>query len=118
MTILAKPGTLVPAFDEPFAPVQFSRPRAKPIRRIPICISGQDVPDCPSELVGIEPGTVYLRSERQIPELSAVVVSFDHIRLSGVVAGCQPGIRGWVISIALASCRRRLDERIPQGEES
>ena len=118
MITSAKSATAAAAFDVLNVPEQTSRPLAKPIRRIPICITGQDVPDCPSEMVGIEAGTVHLRSERQIPELSAVVVSFDHIRLSGVVAGCRAGKQGWVISIALASCKRRLDERIPEGEES
>jgi hypothetical protein len=51
-------------------------------------------------------------------ESSAIVVSFDHVQLSGVVAGCQPADEDWIISIALSSCRRRLDERIPHGGES
>jgi hypothetical protein len=69
-------------------------------------------------LVGIDAGTLYVRSERQIPESSSIVVSFDHVQLSGVVAGCQPDEEEWVISVALASCKRRLDERIPSGGES
>src|ERR1700679_4066965 len=99
MTILAKSGTAVATVDDSSAPVQSRPPLAKPLKRIPICISGQDVPDCPCELVGIEADTVHLRCERQIPELSAIVVSFDRIQLSGVVAGCQPGKQGWVVSI-------------------
>ena len=94
------------------------RTLVKPIKRILVHISGQDVPDCPCELVGIDAGMVYVRSERQIPESSVIVVSFDHVQLSGVVSSCQPAEQDWVISIALASCKRRLDERIPEGEES
>jgi len=90
----------------------------KPLKRISVHISGTTVPDCACGLVGIDAGVLYVRSERQIPESSSIVVSFDRVQLSGVVAGCQPAEGEWVISIALASCKRRLDERIPNGEES
>jgi hypothetical protein len=86
-------------------------------RAIPVHISGTMVPDCVCALAGIEAGVVYVRSERQISENSAIVVSFDHVQLSGVVAGCQPDAAGWMISVALSSCRRRLEARIPYGEE-
>jgi hypothetical protein len=76
------------------------------------------VPDCFCELAGIDAGILYVRSESQIPESSPVVISFDHIKLSGIVAECVPAELGWTLSIALASCRRRLDERIPRGEKS
>jgi hypothetical protein len=90
----------------------------KAVKRIPVHISGTTVPDCACGLVGIDAGILYVRAERQIPESSSIVVSFDHVQLSGVVAGCQ-GVEGeWVISVALGSCKRRLDERIPNGEET
>jgi hypothetical protein len=89
----------------------------KPVAGFPILLAGADVPDCPCHLVGIDSGSLFLKSERQIPESSAVVVSLDHVRFSGIVAGCLPAGRDWVISVALASCKRRLDERIPQGEQ-
>jgi hypothetical protein len=95
-----------------------NRELARPTRRIPVNISGSDVPDCPCLLVGIDAGVLYARAERQIPESSSIVVSFDHVQLSGVVAGCQPAEGDWVISIALASCKRRLEERIPHGKAS
>jgi hypothetical protein len=118
MTNSGKFGTTVSTIVELDMPAQSRRTLARTIKRLAVHISGQDVPDCPCELVGIDAGMVYVRSERQIPESSAVVVSFDHVQLSGVVAGCQPAERDWVISIALASCKRRLDERVPDGEES
>jgi len=90
----------------------------KPVARIPVHISGTTVPDSSCELVGIDAGILYVRSERQIPESAPIVVSFDHVQLSGVVAGCQPADEDWVISVALASCKRRLDERVPNGENS
>jgi hypothetical protein len=90
----------------------------KAVRKIPVHISGTTVPDCFCSLVGIEAGILYVRSERQMSESSAIVVAFDHVQLSGVVAGCEPADKDWMISIALASCKRRLDERIPHGEES
>jgi hypothetical protein len=76
------------------------------------------VPDCLCELVGIDAGILYIRSERQIPESSSIIVSFDHVQLSGSVAGCQPVESEWVISVALASCKRRLEQRMPAGELS
>ncbi len=92
--------------------------RAKnPPKRVPVDISGQDVPDCPCELMGIDAGTLHIRSERQIPESSSIVVSLDHTQLSGVVVRCQPDREEWIISVALASRKRRLDKRIPQAEE-
>jgi hypothetical protein len=118
MTNLETFGTPATTIPETDVPVQSWRRLAGPIKRIPVHISGHDVPDCPCELVGIDAGMVIVRSERRIPESSAIVVSFDHVRLSGVVAECRPAKRDWVISVALASCRRRLDERIPAGEES
>ena len=110
---LVRTAPTIPEFPAPP-----KRELARPAKRIPVHISGQDVPDCPCELVGIDAGVLYVRSERQIPESSSIVVSFDHVHLSGVVAGCRPADDDWVISIALASCRRRLDERISNGEES
>lgn len=110
------PDATVPATPELLTQ---ANPRgARPLKRIPVNISGPDVPDCPCQLVGIDAGTLFVRSERQIPESSAIVVSLDHMQLSGMVAGCQPAEEDWVISVALASCKRRLDRRIPHGEES
>jgi hypothetical protein len=97
------------------APVQAVR---KAARTIPVHISGATIPDCFCSLVGIETGILYVHSDRQMSESSSIVVSFDHVQLSGVVAGCQPDEEAWMISIALSSCRRRLEERIPHGEES
>jgi hypothetical protein len=97
------------------APAPVSR---KAARTIPVHISGTMIPDCLCSLVGLEAGILYVRSDRQMSESSAVAVSFDHVQLSGVVAGCQPDEDAWMISVALASCRRRLEERIPHGEES
>lgn len=68
--------------------------------------------------MGIDAGTVFVRSDRQIRESTPVVVSFDHIRLSGVVAACQPDGEEWLISIGLGACRRRLEARVPVGERS
>ncbi len=95
---------------------------SEPVRRhtptpVPLQISGTDVPDCTCQLVGVDAGFLYVRSDRQIPEASAIVVSFDHVQLSGVVAGCQPAMQEWLISIALASSKRRLDDRIPNGQD-
>jgi hypothetical protein len=86
--------------------------------RIQIQISGPDVPDTPCELVGIDAGTLYLRVDRKVPEASQIVISFDHVTLSGFVAECQSGSRGWIVSVALALCKRRLEERVPNGEEA
>lgn len=86
--------------------------------RIPIQVSGPDVPDTPCQLVGIDAGMLYLRADRQIPEASQIVISFDHVTLSGFVAECQSGSRGWIVSVALALCKRRLEERVPHGEEA
>ena len=88
------------------------------INRIPVHISGQDVPDSPCELVGIDAGMIFVRSERQMAESSPVAVSLDQMQLSGVVAGCQPIENDWVIGIALSSSKRRLAERIPNGLEA
>jgi hypothetical protein len=90
----------------------------KAVRTIPVHITGTTVPDCFCALVGLEAGILYVRSERQMSESSPIVVSFDHVQLSGVVARCQPADEDWMITIALSSCRRRLEERIPHGEES
>jgi hypothetical protein len=68
--------------------------------------------------VGIDSGTLFVRSEAYIPESSAIGVSFNHIQVSGIVAACISEENTWIVSIALSSCRRRLDERIPAGEES
>ncbi len=86
--------------------------------RIQIQISGPDVPDTPCQLVGIDAGTLYLRADRKIAEGSQIVISFDHVTLSGFIAECQSGSRGWVVSVALALCKRRLEERVPHGEEA
>jgi hypothetical protein len=85
------------------------------IRR-PVRISGKTVPDDECELVGIDAGVFYLRSERRIAELSPVTVSFEQTQLDGYVTGCQSVEREWVISIAVASGRRR-EARIPTGEQ-
>jgi hypothetical protein len=95
-----------------------ARSTRKAARTIPVHISGTTVPDCSCALVGIEAGVLYVRSDRQMSESSPIVVSFDHVQLSGVVAGCQPDEDAWMISVALSSCKRRLEERIPHGEES
>lgn len=87
-------------------------------QRIPVHISGQDVADTPCELVGIDAGILYVRSERQIAESTSILVALDQVQLSGAVAACQPHENDWVISIALSSCKRRLAERIPHGQES
>ena len=76
------------------------------------------MPDCVCELVGIDAGILYVRSERQIQEASPIIVSFDHVRLSGVVAGCQPAGQAWVISVALPAGKGRLEERVPASEKS
>ena len=95
-------------------------------------ISGTTVPDYSCELVGTDAGVLYVRSERQIPESSPIVVSFDHVKLSGIVAGCESAgcesagcesagcelqDEQWLMSIALGSRRRRLEERVRYGEE-
>jgi hypothetical protein len=85
------------------------------IRR-PVRISGRTVPDGDCELVGIDAGAFYVRSERRIAESSPVTVSFEQTELDGYVTGCQPVEHEWVISIALASGRRR-EARIPTGEQ-
>jgi len=82
----------------------------------PVRISGRTVPDGDCQLVGIDAGVLYLRSDRRIADSSAVTVSFDHTQLSGYVTGCQRTEDAWVISIALASGRRR-EERVPTGEQ-
>lgn len=97
------------------APATIAR---KAVKKIPVHISGTTVPDSICGLTGIDAGILYVRSERQMSESASVIVSFDHVQLSGVVAGCQPAGEDWMISIALSSCRRRLEERIPHGEES
>lgn len=97
--------------------VQTEAPVRKSFQRIPVYVTGSDVPDCPCYLVGIDAGMLRLRAERQIPESSSLVVSFDHVQLSGVVAGCLPVEDEWLISVALSSRKRRLEERIPHGEE-
>ncbi|HVW07090.1 MAG TPA: hypothetical protein VHC90_00820 [Bryobacteraceae bacterium] len=89
-----------------------------PARRVPVHISGADVPDFPCELVGVEAGTLLIRAERQIPETSGVMVSLNQVKLSGVVAECHPAEHEWMLSIALSSRKRRLDERIPSGQEA
>ena len=90
--------------------------KAKSLNRIPVHITGTTVPDCICQLVGIDAGVLYVRSEYQIPESAPIVVSFDHVQLSGVVADCQPHETDWIISVALASCKRRLEERVSNGE--
>ena len=110
------PGTATHASPQAAAPN--GTERRKSPKRTPVQISGTNVPDCACHLVGIDAGVLYVRSDRQIAETSSVVVSFDHVQLSGVVGGCQPAERHWIISIALASCKRRLDARVPAGEKS
>jgi hypothetical protein len=87
-------------------------------RRVPVHISGADVPDLPCELVGVEAGTLFIRAERQIPETSAVMVNLNQVTLPGVVAECHPAEDNWTLSIALSSRKRRLEERIPGGQEA
>lgn len=89
-----------------------------PARRIPVHISGPQVPDCPCELVEVEAGTLFVRVERQIPESSAIVINLNQVKLPGVVSECRPIEDEWLLSIALASRKRRLDERIPNGQEA
>ena len=89
-----------------------------PARRVPVRISGVDVPDLPCELVGVEAGTLFIRAERQIPESSSVMVNLNQLTLPGVVAECHPAENEWMLSIALSSRKRRLDERIPGGQEA
>ena len=79
-------------------------------------ISGKTVPDGDCELVGIDSGVFYVRSERRIVEDSAVTVSFEQTQLAGYVTGCQSMEQEWIISVALASGRRR-GVRVPTGEE-
>jgi len=81
-------------------------------------ISGQDVPDTPCELIGIDTGMIFVRSERHMAASSPVAISLDQMQLSGVVAGCQPIENDWMISLALWSSKRRLSERIPNGLEA
>ena len=111
MTSTTTPATLR-------APAGTGNVYPKTVKRISVHVSGTTVPDCSCELVGIEAGTLYIRSDRQISESLSIVVSFDHVQLSGVIARCQPDEDEWVISVALASCKRRLEERIPHGEVS
>ena len=87
-------------------------------RHIALAIAGTDVPDCACKLIGIDTGTLYVRSERQIAEASAITISFDHVHLSGVVAECRADSADWLVSVALASCRRRLEQRIETGLRS
>lgn len=82
----------------------------------PVRISGKNVPDGDCELVGIDAGVFYVRSERRIAKSSPVTVSFEQTELSGYVTGCQPTEHEWVIGIALAS-GRRSEARIPTGEQ-
>jgi hypothetical protein len=89
-----------------------------PARQVPVHISGVDVPDLPCELVGVEAGTLFIRAERQIPESSGVMVNLNQVTLPGVVAECLPAGNDWTLSIALSSRKRRLDERIPAGQEA
>jgi hypothetical protein len=84
---------------------------------IPVHISGTAVPDCFGELADIDSGIVYVRAERQVAEAASVSVFFHHTELSGIVAGCQPSGGEWIVSIALAARKRRLEDRIPGGEE-
>lgn len=79
-------------------------------------LSGKNVPDGDAELVGIDAGFLYLRTERRIVTDSAVTISFEQTQLSGYVTECQPTEDAWVITIALASGRRR-EARIPTGEQ-
>lgn len=109
------PAASVPARPEAF--VQTTPESRQSAKRIPVHISGTTVPDRSCELVGIDAGLLYVRSGSQIPESSPVIVSFDHVQLSGVVAGCQPAEEEWLMSVALGSCKRRLEERAPNGEE-
>ncbi len=63
------------------------------------------------------PGFLYLRTDRRIVTgNSAVTISFDQTQLSEYVSNCQRTENAWVITIALASGRRR-EARIPTGEQ-
>jgi len=109
-----------PVADVSPVPVSFEQPGRESreiAKRFSVHISGMTVPDCDCELAGIDAGVLHVRSDRQIPESSSIVVSFEHVQLSGVVAECRPAERDWMISVALASCRRRLDDRIVTGQQ-
>ena len=101
-----------------YKPAKTGTLSTRPPQRIPVHITGQDVPDSPCELVGIDAGMIFVRSERQMAKSSSVAISLDQMQLSGVVAGCQPNETDWVIGIALSSRKRRLAERIPNGLEA
>jgi hypothetical protein len=105
--------TGIPAVAQ--AKQQVARSLAK---RVPVQISGANVPDLPCELVGVEAGTIFIRTERQIPESSAVMVNLNQMTLPGVIAECHPVEDDWMLSIALSSRKRRLEERIPNGQEA
>lgn len=89
----------------------------RPVGRIPVTISGPDVPDTAGYLVGVDAGTLYARSERQIAQASPIVISLDRVTLSGMVMESRPAEDEWIISIALPAGKRRLEERIPYGRE-
>jgi hypothetical protein len=57
--------------------------------------------------VGIESGSIHIRSEIRIADATQVAVWFDHIQLSGAVTGCQPMGDDWGVSVALGVSRRR-----------
>ena len=130
MPVKCETAVLSPAVSSPAvsSPAKLSPAKIGPaktnafVERIPVRISGTTVPDRSCELVGIDAGSLYLRSETQIPESSSITVSFDHVRLSGIVAGClaapnRSGRDEWMITVALVSCKRRLEDRFPYGEE-
>jgi hypothetical protein len=79
-------------------------------------LAGKNVPDGDAELVGIDAGFLYLRTERRIVTDSPVTISFEQTQLSGYVSECQPTEDAWVVTIALASGKRR-EARIPTGEQ-
>jgi len=105
--------TGIPAVAQ--ATQELARSRAK---RVPVHISGANVPDLPCELVDVEAGMLLIRAERQIPESSGVMVNLNQMTLPGVVAECHPVENDWMLSISLSSRKRRLDERIPSGQEA
>lgn len=92
--------------DEAAAPIQV-RPRQMVAGGNTVHLSGPNVPDYLCQLVGLDAGTLRVRSERRIADASPMTVSFDHIQLAGVVTGCHAMGNDWGVSIALTVTRRR-----------
>ena len=75
------------------------------------------MPDSSGEIVGMDAGLLFLRSDRRIPESSSIEISFPQVKISGVVENCRRVEADWVISVAMTPGRRRL-ERMPVGEDT